>query len=145
PAPVTSAFRPRSSFTAAAYLAGPVLRGATLGRLDRRLTGLLDGRGLVGDGGTRLHHQRNRAHAIVLAQVHHPHTLCRPAHLRDAAGVRPLDHPVLGDEQEILVLADDQRAGQPALLRGELDGQHALGPTPLRRILRHGRPLAVPV
>ena len=32
-----------------------------------------------------------------------------------------LDHPVLRDEQELLVLAHDQRAGEAALLLGQLD------------------------
>ena len=43
--------------------------------------------------------------------------------------------PFSRDEQQVLVLADDQRAGEAALLRGQLRRQDALGATPLDRVL----------
>ena len=43
------------------------------------------------------------------------------------------------------MLADDQRPGQPALLRRQLHRQHALGAAPLDRVFRDRRALAVAV
>ena len=64
-------------------------------------------------------HQRHRAHLIVVADVHHPHALRSAAVPVDAAHRRALDHAVLGDEHELLMLAHDQRAGQRALVLGQ--------------------------
>ena len=64
-----------------------------------------------------LDHQRHRADAVALLQVHHPDALGRAAHPRDAVDGVALHHPVLGDEDQLLALADDQRAGEAALLR----------------------------
>ena len=79
----------------------------------------------------RLDDQGDGADDVVLLHVHHFHALGRPPHLRDPARPGALDHPVLGDEQQVLVLADDQGAGEAALLLGQLRGQDAFGPPPL--------------
>src|ERR1051325_10856020 len=89
-------------------------------------TGQFLGLGLVGAvlGLFGLDHEGDGAYAVVVLDVHHPHALGRAAHLRDAANRGALDHAVLGDEEEVLVLADDQGAGEAALLLGQLRGQH---------------------
>jgi hypothetical protein len=55
------------------------------------------------------------------------------------------DHPVLGDEEQVLVLTDDQRPGEAALLRGQLRGQHAFGAAALDRVLGYLGALAIAV
>ena len=56
-----------------------------------------------------------------------------------------LDHAVLGDEDEVLVLAHDQRAGHAALLLGEADRLDAHRAAALDRVLLDRRALAVAV
>ena len=56
---------------------------------------------------------------VVVAEVHHAHALRGAALLRDALHAGALDHAVLRDEDEVLVLAHDQRAGEAALLLGQ--------------------------
>src|SRR3712207_7559510 len=47
----------------------------------------------------------------------------------------PLDHPAVGDEHEVLVLAHDESAGHAALLLGQADGLHAHGAAALDRVV----------
>ena len=69
----------------------------------------------VNVGSARLDDQGDGADPVVLLDVHHPDPLRGAAHLRDAAGPGALNHPVLRDEQQVLVLADDQGTRQATL------------------------------
>src|SRR5262249_43684089 len=99
-------------------------------------------------GGLRffgLDHQGDGADARVVLAVARLAALGGPAHVRDATGRGALDHAVLGDEEEVLVLADDQRTGEAPLLLGQFRGEDAFRAAALDRVFRHRRALAVAV
>src|SRR3954452_15643618 len=133
---------------------GLVRRGVRLGlvavlRLNRRVGILGRGRQLVrhlgGCVGLLLHDERHRAHDVLVAQVHQPDALRGAAVARDALDARALHHSVLRDEDEVEVLADDQSAGETALLLGQLDRLHAHRAAALARVVGDRGALAVAV
>src|SRR5580704_17449986 len=93
----------------------------------------------------RLDHQRDRAHDIVVLEVHHANPGGGSALLGDASGGGPLHHATDADEHELLVLAYHQRTGERALLLGQSDRLDAFGAAVGLTILRDLGALAVAV
>src|SRR5439155_23789849 len=77
--------------------------------------------------------------------VHHAHAGRRAALLGDAAGGRALDHAAHADEEQLLVLAHDERSGEAALALGQPDRLDAFGSTVRLAVLADLRALAVAV
>src|SRR3989442_10171948 len=84
-------------------------------------------------------------HRAASFEPHHANALGRPARLPDLGGLHPDDHTVIGDDQDVLVLADGEGACQDPYLGRQHRRLHAQSPTPFRPVFAEWRALAVAV
>ena len=96
-------------------------------------------------GRVRVDNRGEGRHDLTLAQPHHDHALRRAAEPLDVLD-RHLDHGSAGrDQHDLIPVANDAGAGEPAARLGELNGLHAHPASPLARVLGDARALAVAV
>src|SRR4029078_11146206 len=87
----------------------------------------------------------HRYRAVALIHVDQPHALRGPPDLRDAAGLGAKDHPLFGDEEQLLGLEHARNAHDLAVPPGGLNVDDARPATALQAVLIDGGPLAVAV
>src|ERR1700686_3994570 len=72
-------------------------------------------------------HQGDCRDGVVVLEVHDAYASSRTPLAGDAASGGALNHAADGDEDELLVLAHDERPSESALLLGEANGLDAFG------------------
>src|SRR6266542_4650147 len=87
----------------------------------------------------------DRPHRASLPQTHDPNTLGVSAGPSNLGGRNPDDLPIVGDDQEVLVLADGKGSGQLAHPGRQHRRLHAQTAPTLLRVLLERRSLPIPV
>src|SRR5882672_7135308 len=77
-----------------------------------------------------------------LVEVDQAHALSRAAHLADLLDVGPYQDPAGGDQHDLVLVAYQHRADDPAVPLGRLDRDHPLGAAAVASVLGDRRALA---